>query len=292
VPTLRRFLRTARPLRTTADQDEIAALQLVLAGDDPRFGVLLEQLRTAPEVRRRHPTPDRVTVSPTSAANHLWFPLEVRRLESAWVPAVDSVSGRGLEFRAVVVRSGFLEALEGRTADGDPWPARWRLDPPTHSGQMTAALVLPSLAELDAEHVLAREGLERWLGAELATDVEVFPPPSEAAIARREADLGVRFTPGYRELLTITDGIEARDIRVLSHRDAYRVDDPRFDGLVVVWDGDNADNFVGVLTTDGHDETLRRVDVHARDRELVDVAPSLASHLRDRLGREESRPVR
>lgn len=269
-----------------ARPEEIVALQHVLKGGDPRFELLVEQLRTTPEVSRDAPAADRVRISPTSTFENLNFVLEVTRVQSEWVPVRDTASGRSLEFRASIVRSGFLEALEGRTADGSPWPQSWELAPPDEPGRGEPALVLPSLEKIQAAQGRARVELEGWLGVTLRDCRILYPPVPAPVIHTREADLGVRFTEGFRRLLSITDGVDCHEVRVLGHRDAYRVDDPEFDGVVIAWDEDETDAFLAVQAIDGRDETVRRIDVHEREGRVSDVAPDLAGYLRSRLGAE------
>lgn len=277
------FLRRKdRSVNTRATPGEINALQHVLRGDDPRLGLLVEQLRTTPEVRREQ-LADHLRVSPTSTFEDLNFVLEVSGLWSDWVTVGELISGRDLEFRAKIVRSGFLETLEGRTADGGQWPDVWDVTPPTDDVAAPPALVLPSLEVIDAAQRRARAELEMWLGGALRKDLTLYPPATAAAVHLREEDLGVRVTAQYRRLLCITDGVETGDIRALGHQDVYGLDHPELDGVVVAWDLDESDDFMAVLARDGQDETVRRLDIHDRHATLRAVAPDLASYLRERL---------
>ncbi len=144
--------------------------------------------------------------------------------------------------------------------------------------------MLPSLEEIEAAQRRARAQLEEWLGVTLRTDITLYPPVPEPVVHTRENELGAQFTAQYLRFLSITDGVDSRDIRALSHQDVYLVDDPAFTGVVIAWDSDNTDDFVAVQDLDGRDEAVRRLDVNERDRKLRDLAPDVASYLRVRLG--------
>ncbi len=255
-------------------------MQHVLQGGDPRFEALIEQLRTTPRVNRERPTSDTFRVSPTSTFEDLNFVLEVTRLQSAWVPVEEVHSGRRLEFRVAVARSGFLEVLEGRTTDGKPWPDVWDVMPPDAQPPEVPPLVLPSLAEIEAAQAHARLELEAWLAIALPPDVTLYPPVTEAAVRLREEDLGVRLTVGHFELLAITDGLEWRQLRVLGHGDLRLLEGPALRGIVVAWDSDDTDDFVIAQAGDGTAETVHRVDVHERRVEPREIAPDVRSYLR------------
>jgi hypothetical protein len=272
-----------------ATDAEVNAARHVLYGDDPRLQLLVEQLRTTPSVLRTNPAPDRIRVSPRSTFEDLNFVLEITRLVSAWVPVADAESGRTLEFQVSVVRGGFLEALDGRTQDGGPWPAHWDVRRPDVAVADTPALPLPSLAELQAAQRRARQGLEAWLGLAVRDGLTLYPPVTAAAIELREQDLGVRINEGYLRFLSITDGIDSRDVRILGHSDLYRSDDERSPGLVIAWDRDETDDFVCVLAPDARDEAVWRMDVHDRRRARIE-APDVASYLRSRFGLPEHTP--
>lgn len=277
----RHLFRRTTPTRPEATARELIALQHVLRGDDPRFKLLAQQLETAPAVHREHPTPDSIRVGPTSTFEDLNFVLEVGRLASEWVPVRDVKADRTLEFRVLVARSGFLEALEGRTADGGPWPDEWDLPPVDRASSDTPPLVLPSLSETEQAQRAALAGLVDWLGIPLRNGLTVYPPVTRAAIGLREQDLGVRFSDGYRTFLSIADGIESREFRVLGHVDVYRVEDA---GVVVAWDADDAADFLVVQRADGLDERVYRMDAHRAMDAPAEHAISVAAYLRRRLG--------
>jgi hypothetical protein len=287
---LRRLGGDARSSRH-ASGSEVRALRHVLQGSDPRFALLLDQLRTTPKIRRERPAPDRLLVGPTSTFENLAFVLEVTRISSAWVPVIEVGSGRVLEFRVSVVRSGFLEALQGRTADGAPWPEPWDVAEPAETYTRAPALVLPSVEELLAAQRRARDELAAWLGVALPRSVTLYPPVGEEAIKARAAVLESTFPHGYRHFLSITDGLELGDLRVLGHDDVYVLDDVGHDGLAIAWDVDDRDDLVVVLARDGRDETVRQMEVHDRTGSEAFLAPDVAGWLRLRLGGPGRRAV-
>jgi hypothetical protein len=92
----------------------------------------------------------------------------------------------------------------------------------------------------------------------------------------------VRLPSGYRRFLEIADGADSPVMRILGHRDTYRADDPPFDGIVVAWDSDHADDFLAIVGSDGSDEAVRRLDVHEDPRRLRDLATDMQAYLRAR----------
>lgn len=277
---LARLRRSAAKGSRGSSPEEVRVLQRVLQGGDPRFELLIEQLRTTPAVTRERPTADTFRVSPTSTFEDLNFVFEVTHLQSAWVPVEDVHSGRRLEFRVAVARSGFLEVLEGRTADGSPWPDVWDAAPPGASPPAVPALVLPSLAEMEVAQARARADLEAWLAIALPPKLTLYPPVTEAAVRLCEEDLGVWLTVQHVELLAITDGLEWRQLRLLGHADLRLLDDPAHRGIVVAWDSDDTDEFIVTQAGDGTDQAVLRVDVHDRKRRRREMAPDLRSYLR------------
>ncbi len=267
---LRRLL-GARAERGTTD-DELAVLGLILHGDDPRLRLIYEQMGRAPEIEREY-TDSGFRVSPTSTFDDLTFPLEIDRLESAWLAAADVSSGRDLEFRVVLGRHGFLRGLEGRTVDGGQWPREWRLGRVDPDAQAEGLLELPPAAEASAFQVRARDQLSAWLGIPVSSRIELVPPASSGALAQRETEIGGRFPSDVLRFLTITDGMSARGIHIHGHRDMRPIENRQIPALLVAWDADDRDEFLVVVSLDATDNTVYRIDVHETDlrpRPLVD----------------------
>jgi hypothetical protein len=267
------------PLRVTEDERNVA--RYLLAGDDPRFTLLAEQLDYAP-VRRSNPNPTGFAVSPEYTRHDLRFPFELVRLDSPWVQFRDQLTGMALEFRVSVVRGGFLNALEGRTTDGQPWPARWLPDLSRPIDERER-LQLPSAEAIEAERRVARQGLERWLGRAIPRDLDTFPPASQAQIAARETSMGWHFPEGLKRLYLITDGLESNDFRFLGHADAYTVDSPYLPALLLAWDSDDRDDFVVVVSLDGSDEAVYRLDVHVNVPEPEVIGRDVREYLASRI---------
>jgi hypothetical protein len=254
------FTRIFGRAHSRASEDEKKLIRYLLAGDDKRHSQLAEQLGYAP-ARRASSGPGGYSVSPEYTNERLSFALEASRIESPWVVVPDLVSGQDLEFRVSVVRGGFLNALEGRTRNGEPWPERWSpdLSKPLSPDQY---LQLPSAAAVEEQRAQARAELERWLGRAVPQALDTFPPASEAQISTREMGLGGHFPKSLREFFLISDGLESTDLRFMGHADAYNVDSPYIPALLVAWDSDDRDDFVVVVSLDGTDEAVYRLDVH------------------------------
>ncbi len=157
---------------------------------------------------------------------------------SDWIPVSEVAGGRGLELRLVVSQAGIVE-VEGRTHDGQPWPKDWEarnedLDAIRARGPW---LRLPTAADIRAfrSHAVV---IEQWLGEPGALKgrrgvTSVQPPAAAATIAAFETAQGFRLPSAYRELLQLADGVEVGRHVVLGTRDAYRLDMPGPDRLVI-----------------------------------------------------------
>ena len=265
---------------------EVAVVRLLLGTDDERHLLLARQLEATPRVERSHPDASSIRVEPTSTVASLLFPFDHRTLMSPWAPIRDSSSGRDLEFRVVVVRGGFLRALEGRTRDGGPWPESWGvgLDDPVRRVQLN----LPPAEAVAKQRKRARHDLSEWLGRPVPSVVEPFPPPSRAQLATRQTEVGGQFPVKLCEFYLIADGVEAPDLQILGFTEAYRIDNPHLPGLLLAWDADNRDEFVVVVSLDGMDEKVYRLDVHQSDPLPEPMAADFRGYLAARLPIEGS----
>lgn len=267
--------------RSLASEDEKTLVRHLLAGDDKRLAQLAEQLSYAPVRRARH-SDGGYSISPEYTSERLSFDLEVPRIDSPWVVLRDRVTGQDLEFRVSVGRGGFLNALEGRTFDGKPWPERWSpdLSKPLRSDQY---LELPSVGAVEKQRREARDYLERWLGRVVPEALQTFPPATDAQIHEREKILGGHFPMLLREFFSISDGLESNDLRILGHADAYTVDSPYLPALLIAWDSDDRDDFVVVVSLDGTDEAVYRLDVHLDDPRPEVIADDVRRYLAHRI---------
>lgn len=158
---------------------------------------------------------------------------------SDWIPVSEAPGGRALELRFVVSQAGIVE-LAGRTLDGQPWPKAWEVRTEDLDAIRAHApwLRLPTPADIRASHAHAVAVIEQWLGEAGALRgrrgvVSVEPPAAAAAIATFEAAQGFQLPTAYRELLEVADGIEVGRHVVMGTRDAYRLDIPGPDRLVI-----------------------------------------------------------
>lgn len=273
---LRGLVRSGEESPTTS---EVAVLDAILHGDDPRLRLIQQQLVRAPAIQRDHPAPDRYRVHPLSTFDDLSFQLEVGRLESRPLRVTDEATKRDLEFKVIVGRHGFLRGLEGRTLDDQPWPDEWSVELPVPRPDKPL-MTLPPIDEVAAEQEAARRRLSQWLGVPIRDEVELIPPATEAAIEARQLEIGGRFSSGYRTLLDITDGLSVHGLYVHGHRDARPISNPVMPALLVAWDADDRDEFVVVTSLDPADDGVYRVDVHDETATPHVIADTFAEYLR------------
>lgn len=257
-------------------------LRAVLVGSDPRLGLLAAQFERAPGIRREYPATGHFRVGPTSTFDDLTFPLEVERLDSEWLQVLDQRSNRELWFRVVIGRHGFLCGLEGRTADGEEWPRDWSVEQDLELPERPL-VHLPSASEARAFQSEARDRLATLIGSSVPSSVELHPPAGEAAIALREQSIGGRFPAGVR-VLEISDGLDARTIRVHGHADIYGIDNQFLPLALIAWDSDDEDEFIVAISLNGTDEAVYRVNVHDDEAEPSRLAEDFSSFLRERIG--------
>jgi hypothetical protein len=267
-----------KPRRAT--EHERAVARHLLTGDDPRHELLARQLEYA-SVKRSTPDETSIEFSPEYTTDDLTFPFEMARLESGWTPLRDLLRGRELQFRVVVVRSGFM-SIQGRTADGGTWPEGWKPDLSVPVDP-ELRLRLPSREAIERQQREARVTLEKWLGGQMARDMETFPPATEAQLAGRELELRGTFPRSLRGFFAISDGLESNDFRFCGHADVYPVDSPHVPALLLAWDSDNRDDFIVAVSLAGVDESVYRLDVHVDVPEAEVIAPDVRTYLAQRL---------
>ena len=233
---------------------------------------------------REYPARDQFRVGPTSTFDDLSFPLELERLESEWLRVTDQESGRDLQFRVVVGRHGFLRGLEGRTTDGGEWPRTWSVNAVTIPTPPRVLIDLPSADAARAFQSETRGSLAKWIGVPLSGEFEFHPPASPAQIAARERTIGGQFPTGFRDFLSITDGLDSKAITIHGHEDVYELDNPFHSLVLIAWDSDDVDDFVVAVSLESGNEAVYRIDVHDDDARPVSLAEDFASFLRDLIG--------
>jgi len=179
--------------------------------------------------------------------------------------------------------AGIVE-IHGRTLHGERWPARWDLA----AGELEAiqaagpALILPTAVELRAERARAVAVIEAWLGEPGALRgkrgvVSAFDPASATAIAAFEGAQWFQLPAAYRDLLLAANGIEIGAVVVLGVDDAYRLDLPGPDRLVI---GPPDEDGALVLAPTGDVRWVALGDPDGQGRLL---APDLRAWVRARL---------
>ena len=158
---------------------------------------------------------------------------------SDWIPVSAMPAGRALELRVVMPQAGIVELL-GRTLDGRPWPKTWEVGSDDLESIRARApwLRLPTPAEIREARARAVAIVEEWLGESGVLKgkrgvVSVEPPAATEAIEAFEAAQGFTLPAAYRALLELADGIEVGRHLVFGTKDAYRLDMPGADRLVI-----------------------------------------------------------
>ena len=158
---------------------------------------------------------------------------------SAWIPVTAMPGDRPVELRISILGAG-IAMLLGQTRDGAPWPKTWtaRAEDLARIRDQAPWLQLPTPEDLRRSRASASRVIGAWLGQPGALRgrrglVRAEPPASQIEISAFEERERFQLPPSYRELLLAADGIEVGDATVLGTRDAYRLDIPGPDRLVV-----------------------------------------------------------
>jgi hypothetical protein len=216
---------------------ELAVAEAALAGVGPIAERIVAQLREAPDVWRLIADDGSYELRVSTTIDLHGVP------RSGWrsrpIPVRARPGSRPLELELRVSMAGIVE-LHGRALDGTAWPRTWTAD----DGDLDAIranapwIDLPTPAELREQRALAVEVLEAWLGDHGALQDEpgaiaVEPPATAEAIAAFEQAQGFELPRAYRDLLLAADGFEIGATVVLGTNDAYRLDMPGPDRLVI-----------------------------------------------------------
>jgi hypothetical protein len=148
-------------------------------------------------------------------------------------------SGRELELRLVSSVAGIVE-LHGTTRDGERWPTNWTATPEDLVSIRARAPLfrLPTPTDLREAHAQAIGVIESWLaepgilrGKRGVASAD--PPAAPEQVTAFEEAQGFALPQAYRDLLLVANGIEIGSTIVLGTDDAYRLDIPGPDRLVI-----------------------------------------------------------
>lgn len=270
--------RILRPFQRGTRAAELAVLRELLPGPDERHSLLVAQFERARAIRRERPSSHAYRAGPASTTDDLRFPLELGRIASAWT---SYTTERGVEvrFRVVVTRGGFLEWLEGETADSSEWPDDWA---PARRSSSASTLMLPSL---DIQHAIAAKGrrrLARWLGLTQSqlSRVTIRPPATAARIREAERTGGFHVPPDLDRFLRISDGIEVGWVRLFGCDELYLLDDVPIAAIVVSWDADAEDDVAVIVDPSGLDPAVYGIRIHDEIPVRRPLAPTYCEYLR------------
>lgn len=206
--------------------------------------------------------------------------------ESEPIPVRALPMHRPLEIRLRIPMAGIIE-IHGRSLDGQPWPPEWSLaSTDLEAIRGRAPLVrLPTPAELRDQRARAVDVIEAWAGEPGMLRgkrgvVAIEPPATSATIAAFESAQQFPLPDAYRELLLVTNGLEVGNTIVLGTDDAYRLDVPGPDRLVI---GPPDEDGALVLTPTGEVRFVERGDATSEGRVR---APDIRTWLRRRVARD------
>jgi hypothetical protein len=258
---------------------ELAVAEAALQGGGPLGERFVRQLREAPDVYRRVSDDGTFELRVSTS-------IEVRGVPRAgWRsrPIPLHVGERALEITLDVSQAGIIEVL-GRTLDKLPWPAVWQVQETELEAIRSAApwMDLPTPTQIREQRALAVEVIETWLGEPGILHgkrgmVVADPPTTPGAIAAFETTHSFPLPAAYRDLVLVADGIEVGSLVLLGTHDAYRLDIPGPDRLVITPPNENG---AFVLAPNGE---VRFVELEDETSEGRLRAPDLREWVRKRV---------
>lgn len=214
---------------------ELAVAAAALQGAGPIGERLVRQLREAPDVYR-------LTHDDGTYELRVSTKIGVRGVpRSGWRsrPIPVTAAGRPLEITLEVLEAGIIEIL-GRSLDGLRWPATWDADESEIAEIRAHApwIDLPTPTQIREQRGRAVEVIETWLGepgllAGKRGTVVAHPSATSEAVARFEEAQAFPLPAAYRDLVLVADGIEVGTLMLLGTNDAYRLDMPGPDRLII-----------------------------------------------------------
>jgi hypothetical protein len=217
---------------------ELAVAEAALTGGGAIAARLIRQLREAPDVYRLRAEDGtyELRVS-TKLAPVRGVPRSGWR--TAWIPVTTKPAGRGIEMQVVVDFSGAVE-LVGRTADGARWPRDWDVRREDIEAIRSRApwFDFPTPKQLQQARAEGARRLSTWLGEPdlligRVGQLQIEPPATSDEIAAFESREAFALPEAYRALIELANGVEIGKLVVLGTHDAYRLDIPGPDRLVI-----------------------------------------------------------
>jgi hypothetical protein len=217
---------------------ELAVAEAALTGGGAIAGRLIRQLREAPDVYRLRAEDGtyELRVS-TKLAPVRDVPRSGWR--TAWIPVTTTQTSRRIEMQVVVDSSGAVE-LRGRTADRARWPKDWGVRSEDLEAIRSRApwFDFPTPRELRQARAEGAARLSTWLGQpELLIgrvgQLQIDAPATSDEIAAFETREAFHLPDAYRALVELSNGVEIGRVVVLGTRDAYRLEIPGPDRLII-----------------------------------------------------------
>ena len=123
------------------------------------------------------------------------------------------------------------------------------------------------------------------LAAAAADELRIYSPATSIAIGELELRTASRLPEAFRDFLAVSDGIDVGPIHVLGTGDAYALDMPGRDGLVIAWEPDALDDKVMVVRRTEGDATVYSIAVHDTAARLMPRAPDMRAFVSDLIRR-------
>lgn len=220
---------------TAFSQEELRVLRELLPSGNSNSELLYAQAVRSPYVERKLLGDDRYEATIPYVVDSSMTVDYDQNVKSPILNVTDD-TGKVLQFTTEIIRGGFLRGLEGKTADGQPWPKQWKSDFQfaKSSGDVEAWVpkVLSDDARLDAiRRLLDWSGLsESLLPKEQLLLLRITAPATERDIAACEDRIGGKLCDQYKELVRISNGFgirRGRPYEILGTHDLEYLDDER-----------------------------------------------------------------
>lgn len=216
--------------------NELAVVKALVPANDPRSKKLIRQAEQAPKVNRTRLTRSKYEATIAyvrDAANLVDIDTDI---VSPQLRLVLARTLKPVSFKIKVLRGGFLYQIEGESVDGSDWDVDWEPTAESLSEALRNRAVgnwLPvAMCEEERRRILS--DLEDWLSVSRGAiskydsdQLSVVEGSDVDQLVDCERSYGLTLPNGYKEFLTITNGLtlhRGRPFAIYGTGDLYRVD--------------------------------------------------------------------